>query len=50
MLLLAASIADEIPVSLCDVQPGIDRRNAGPVVGAVAHAAGYAIKKRTKDI
>jgi hypothetical protein len=42
MLLLAASIADGIPVSLYDVLPGIDRRNASLVVGAVAHATGLA--------
>ena len=40
MLLLAASIAGGIPVSLYDTLPGIDRRNASLVVGAVAHAAG----------
>ncbi|HVB43183.1 MAG TPA: hypothetical protein VNF47_10820 [Streptosporangiaceae bacterium] len=42
MLLLAASIAGGIPVSLYDVLPGIDRRNASLAVGAVAHAAGLA--------
>ena len=40
ILLLAASIADGIPVSLSDTLPGIDRRNASLVVSAVAHAAG----------
>jgi hypothetical protein len=40
MLLLAASIAGGIPVNLYDALPGIDRRNAGLVVSAVAHAAG----------
>jgi hypothetical protein len=40
MLLLAASIAGGIPVSLHDTLPGIDRRNASLIVGAVAHAAG----------
>ncbi len=39
-LLLAASIAGGTPVNLCDTVPGIDRRNASLVVGAVAHAAG----------
>jgi hypothetical protein len=39
MLLLAASIADGIPVSLYDTLPGIDRRNGSLVVSAVAHAA-----------
>ena len=37
MLLIAASIALGIPVSLYEVVPGIDRRNASLVVGAVAH-------------
>ena len=40
ILLLAASIAGGIPVSLSDTLPGIDRRNASLVVSAVAHAAG----------
>ena len=40
MLLLAASIAAGIPVSLNDTLPGIDRSNASLVVSAVAHAAG----------
>jgi hypothetical protein len=40
MLLLAASIADGILVSLNDALPGIDHRNASLVVSAVAHAAG----------
>ena len=40
MLLLASSIADGTLVSLNDALPGIDRRNASLVVGAVAHAAG----------
>ena len=40
MLLLAASIAGGIPVNLYDTLPGIDRRNAGLIVSAVAHAAG----------
>jgi hypothetical protein len=40
MLLLAASIAGGIPVSLSDTLTGIDRRNASLVVSAVAHAAG----------
>ena len=40
MLLLAASIAGGIPVSLYDTLPGIDRRNASLVVSAIAHAAG----------
>ena len=42
MLLLAASIAGGIPVSLCDTLPGIDHRNASLVVSAVAHASGHA--------
>jgi hypothetical protein len=40
MLLLAASIAGGIPVSLYDTLPGIDHRNASLVVKAIAHAAG----------
>ena len=40
MLLLAASIADGIPVSLCDTLPGIDHRNARHLVKAIAHATG----------
>ena len=40
MLLLAASIAGGIPVSLSDTLTGIDHRNASLVVSAVAHAAG----------
>jgi hypothetical protein len=40
MLLLAASIAGGIPVSLNDALPGIDRRNASLVIRAVAHTAG----------
>jgi hypothetical protein len=37
---LASSIAGGTLVSLNDALPGIDRRNASLVVGAVAHAAG----------
>ncbi len=40
MLLLAASIAAGTLVNLNDALPGIDRRNAGLVVSAAAHAAG----------
>ena len=49
MLLLAASIAGGIPVSLYEVLPGIDRRNAGLVVSAVAHAAGLADPETDKQ-
>jgi hypothetical protein len=49
MLLLAASIAGGIPVSLYDVLPGIDRRNASLVVSAVAHAAGHPDLKTDKQ-
>ena len=42
MLLLAASIAGGIPVSLYDTLPGIDHRNAALVVKAIAHATGQA--------
>jgi hypothetical protein len=40
MLLLASGIAGGTLVSLNDALPGIDRRNASLLVGAVAHAAG----------
>jgi hypothetical protein len=43
MLLLAASLAGGIPVSLYDTLPGIDRRNADLVIKAIAHATGQAI-------
>jgi hypothetical protein len=43
MLLLAASIGGGIPVSLYDTLPGIDRRNAGLLIKAIAHATGQAI-------
>jgi hypothetical protein len=39
MLLLAASTAAGIPVSLYDTLPGLDHRNASLVVKAIAHAA-----------
>ena len=45
MLLLAASIAAGIPVSLNDTLPGIDRRNASLVVKAIAHATGQTCLK-----
>jgi hypothetical protein len=38
ILLLAASIAGGIPVSLGDTLPGIDHRNARLVINAIAHA------------
>ncbi len=41
MLLLAASIAGGIPVSLYDTLPGIDHRNASLVIKAIAHATGH---------
>jgi hypothetical protein len=41
MLLLAASIADGIPVGLYDTLPGIDHRNASLVIKAIAHATGH---------
>jgi hypothetical protein len=49
MLLLAASIAGGIPVNLNDALPGIDRRNAGLVVSAVAHAAGLPDQETDKQ-
>jgi hypothetical protein len=45
MLLPAASIAGGTPVSLYDTLPGIDRRNAGLVVRAIAHATGHAARR-----
>ena len=41
VLLLAASIAGGIPVSLYDTLPGIDHRNASLVIKAIAHATGH---------
>jgi hypothetical protein len=41
ILLLAASIAGGIPVSLYDTLPGIDQRNASLVINAIAHATGH---------
>lgn len=38
MLLLAASLAAGIPVSLYDTLPGIDHRNASLLVKAISHA------------
>jgi len=49
MLLLASSIAGGTLVSLKDALPGIDRRNASLVVGAVAHAAGLPDPYRETD-
>jgi hypothetical protein len=49
MLLLAASIAGGIPVSLSDTLTGIDRRNASLVVSAVAHAAGLPDPSRNRQ-
>jgi hypothetical protein len=41
MLLLAASIAGGIPVSLYDTLPGIGQRNASLAIKAIAHAPGH---------
>ncbi len=41
ILLLAASIAGGIPVSLGDTLPGIDRRNARLVINAIARAMSW---------
>ena len=49
MLLLASSIPGGTLVSLKDALPGIDRRNASLVVGAVAHAAGLPDPYRETD-
>ena len=51
MLLLAPGIAGGIPVSLYDTLPGIDRRNASLVVGAVSGTQqAMQIWKRTNSI
>lgn len=42
ILLIAASIAEGIPVDLRDALTGLDEAGVGLVVGAVAQAAGYA--------
>lgn len=49
MFLLAASIAGGTPVSLYDTLPGIDRRNAGLVVKAIAHATGHAARRSIRS-
>jgi hypothetical protein len=40
MLHLAASIADQAPVSLGDAITGIDERNVGLLIRSVRHASG----------
>ena len=40
MLRLAASLADQAPVSLGDAITGIDDRNVGLLIKAVSHASG----------
>jgi hypothetical protein len=42
ILLIAASIAEGIPVDLRDALTGLDEAGVGLVVRAFAHAAGYA--------
>lgn len=39
-LLIAASIAENVPVGLQDVIPGLDRDNLDLVLAAIAHAGG----------
>ncbi|MDR7161793.1 hypothetical protein [Arthrobacter sp. BE255] len=39
-LLLAASVAEGVPVILRDVVPGLDRENLDLVLAAIAHAGG----------
>lgn len=39
-LLLAASLAEKVPVVLSDVLPGLDRANLDLVLAAMAHAGG----------
>ena len=40
MLRLAASLADQAPVSLGDAITGIDERNVGLLIKSVQHTAG----------
>ncbi len=40
MLRLAASLADQAPVSLGDTITGIDERNVGLLIKSVWHASG----------
>jgi hypothetical protein len=40
MLRLAASLADQAPVSLGEAITGIDERNVGLLVKAILHASG----------
>jgi hypothetical protein len=39
-LMLAASLAGDVPVVLSDVVPGLDRENLDLVLAAIAHAGG----------
>ncbi|NKX55921.1 hypothetical protein [Arthrobacter mobilis] len=39
-LMLAASLADNVPVVLSDTIPGMDRENLDLVLAAIAHAGG----------
>ena len=39
-LLLAASLAESVPVVLSEVVPGLDRQNLDLVLAAIAHAGG----------
>ena len=39
-LMLAASLAEDVPVVLGDVVPGLDRENLNLVLAALAHAGG----------
>ncbi|MDQ0031514.1 hypothetical protein [Arthrobacter bambusae] len=39
-LMLAASLAEDVPVVLGDVVPGLDRENLDLVLAAIAHAGG----------
>jgi hypothetical protein len=41
VLLLAASLAEGVPIDLCDAVTGLDASNAALVVAAVAQAAGH---------
>jgi hypothetical protein len=46
MLEIAASLAEGIPVSLCDTLTGLDQTNAGLTVAAVMHTTGHRMDHR----
>jgi hypothetical protein len=50
VLLLAASLAEGVPVDLSDVLTGLDETSAGLVVNVIAHAAGHRHYVRTLGV